>query len=96
MGLAVAVHILEEVLTGQILAAPDVETWDELLRDLSERNAFDPTSERGHARLTPFLATYGAKKLIHGHTPIPYVTDKTPDQINVHGFITVSGEKMSK
>jgi len=65
----------------QILEAADAATWDDLLHDLSERHAFDATTDRGASRLTTFLATYGARRLIHGHTPIPYVGDVPPEDV---------------
>lgn len=66
---------------GDVLARPDEKTWNELLEDLSDRHRFDPTFEHGAARLVPFLATFGARILIHGHTPIPFVTGQPAEQV---------------
>lgn len=60
-------HVNHEV--ASVLATPNRAHWDRLLDNLSERNAFrDPTS--GRVRLIALLATYGARRLVHGHTPI--------------------------
>lgn len=65
-----------------MLAVPDEAAWDEFLSDISDRHGFDPTTEHGTARLSSFLAVFGARGLVHGHTPIPYVTGQSPDEIS--------------
>jgi hypothetical protein len=49
---------------------PDVDAWDRLLEELSARRAFDDL-ERGRANLVGTLGRFGARRLVHGHTPIP-------------------------
>ena len=49
-----------------LLAARDPGAWDRLLERFSRRLAFtEPTL------LEPFLARFGAERLVHGHTPVP-------------------------
>ena len=77
----------------------------------SLKNYFDSgrAKAKGETRsFTEFLAADGTemihfigKDIIYFHTlfwpaMLKYSGYKTPDQINVHGFITVSGDKMSK
>jgi hypothetical protein len=66
---------------ADILAKPDESNWNELLEDLSDRHRFELTAENGGTRLIAFLATFGARTLIHGHTPISYVTGQSPEEI---------------
>lgn len=67
---------------NQLLAAPDEHEWDALLEAISERHAFDETTDRGSQRIVPFLVTFGAKRLIHGHTPISYVSGQPASEIS--------------
>ena len=66
---------------ADILQHPDAATWDQLLERLSERLAFDTSASGSTARLVTFLATYGARRLVHGHTPISYMTGRAAQEI---------------
>lgn len=56
----------------RLLRSDDQEAWDRLLDDFAERRAFDGPG--GSAASARFLARYGGRQLIHGHTPIEKVT----------------------
>lgn len=56
----------------QALQRNDVEeTWD-LFRKFTKRFAF--RDEGGTQAVRELLDTYGAKRIVHGHSPIPYLT----------------------
>jgi len=59
-----------------ILVSDDSAAWDQILEDFSERLHF--MGEENAPVLMQFLTTFGATNLIHGHTPIPYVTKMEP------------------
>ncbi|HET7579699.1 MAG TPA: metallophosphoesterase family protein [Bacillales bacterium] len=63
-----SVDAVNQSLTS-ILHSEDPEIWDQLLEDFCERLTFwkDPACIKG------FLGKYGGLRLIHGHTPIPYM-----------------------
>lgn len=85
----------------QILHSDETEAWDQLLEDFSERMAFSSSPTRGAANANRCLDTFGGEQIIHGHTPIQYVTDtispSTPyiycDErcVNVDGGIYLGG-----
>ncbi|RKN07247.1 metallophosphoesterase [Streptomyces radicis] len=57
----------------QALQRNDVEeTWD-LFRKFTKRFAFKD-DESGPAAVRELLDTYGGKRVVHGHSPIPYLT----------------------
>jgi hypothetical protein len=65
----------------QALQRNDVtETWD-LFRKFTKRFAF--RDEDGPQAVRELLETYGGKRVVHGHSPIPYLTGgeagRTPD-----------------
>jgi len=47
------------------------DVWDALLRDVSDRFAFQKID--GAERAVELLRAYGGERVVHGHTPIPYV-----------------------
>jgi hypothetical protein len=55
-----------------VLANGRIWAWDQLLDNFSDRRAFLGDAGPGQAR--EFLATYGGRHIIHGHTPISKVT----------------------
>ena len=59
-----------------VLASDDRQAWGQLLDAFAERLAF--TGEGGEARAVAFLRLYGGSRLIHGHTPIPFLTGEPP------------------
>ena len=56
--------------------------WDDLLGLFSERRAFDESSTGGAERAAHILRRYGARRLVHGHTPISYVNGASPEDVS--------------
>ncbi len=64
-----------------ILSGDEDRAWDLLLDYFSQRRAFqDP--ERGAARVARFLALYGGRHFVHGHTPIGKLNGQKPEQVS--------------
>jgi hypothetical protein len=66
---------------GDILDSDGQASWDMLLGQFTQRRAFSGGSAAGAQRLGAFLEKFGASRLIHGHTPIPLVTDTPARQV---------------
>jgi hypothetical protein len=64
---------------GEILHGDDVEAWDRLLDAFAEHRAF--LGPEGCVRLEGVLETFGGRKLVHGHTPVPRVTRQPPETV---------------
>lgn len=69
---------IEEVNSNvrAVLQGDHPRRWDRLLGEFAERRAFErrKTVER-------FLRTYGGTRIVHGHTPIPYVARVEPAEV---------------
>lgn len=59
---------------GELLRDDKPHEWEQLLDDFSERMAFSG-SARGAANADRYLDTFGGEQIVHGHTPIQYVTE---------------------
>jgi hypothetical protein len=65
---------------AEVLAAPvDVEEVDELTHMMTKRFAF--SSDEGAAAARDFLAGYGGRQIVHGHSPVPLVLGKEPRDV---------------
>ena len=64
-----------------ILQSHHAPAWDRLLDVFSERRAFVGTRMDGRARATAFLSAFGARQLIHGHTPISSMCSLSPEDV---------------
>jgi sugar/nucleoside kinase (ribokinase family) len=55
---------------SEVLSRADAERWDHVLGDMTQRRAFvqDPSL------VDDLLHRFGGRQLVHGHTPIPYLT----------------------
>ena len=53
-----------------LLRSDDERAWDQLLGDFSERLTF----HKEPAKAAEFLRIYGGRRLVHGHTPVSYMT----------------------
>jgi len=62
-----------------LLMSEDVELWDGFLSMFTDRLAFFD-GEIGEAVAIDFLRQFGGRQIIHGHTPIPLVTDFAPEE----------------
>ncbi|HYF78955.1 MAG TPA: metallophosphoesterase [Symbiobacteriaceae bacterium] len=63
---------------GRVLQSDDPAVWDQLLGDFSERNAF---LDGGADAARKFLATYGGRQIVHGHTPIHRMAGQRADEV---------------
>jgi hypothetical protein len=83
-------HTIDEVnrAISAILRGDDACAWDALLHRFTQRSIFTdavpanaqpaslPVGASGADRAREFLRIFGGRQLIHGHTPIHYVTGK--------------------
>ncbi len=66
---------------GALLRDDDDEEWDQLLQDFAERMTFISSEFDGSSNATQMLSWYGGEQIIHGHTPIQYLSDEiSPDK----------------
>lgn len=68
-------HHIHEILVGD-----NDHEWDELLAQFSRRREF-LHSEEGEHRVDDFLRAFGGKRVVHGHTPIPYLRGVPADEV---------------
>jgi hypothetical protein len=66
---------------GSIIEAGNPEEWDRLLEQFSERRAFDDSASGGAERAAAFLRHFGARRLVHGHTPISLAQGGTAEDV---------------
>ncbi|RIK35128.1 MAG: metallophosphoesterase [Chloroflexi bacterium] len=71
---------VNQVIT-ELLKSEDPFVWQSLLETFTERLAFFENHREGASIASAFLAAFGAAQLIHGHTPIPYMTGKPAAQV---------------
>lgn len=64
----------------RVLHSGDATQWDELLGYSGERLVFSSHGD-GKPRAEKFLAQFGGKQIIHGHTPIPHLSKETYDRV---------------
>ena len=64
----------------RILHDDNATDWDLLLDYFSQRRAFQD-AERGPARVQRFLALYGGRRFVHGHTPIGKLSGRKPEAV---------------
>lgn len=65
----------------ELLKSDDPWVWHSLLDTFTERLAYFENHTLGASIASAFLASFGAHQLIHGHTPIPYMTGKPAAQV---------------
>jgi hypothetical protein len=65
-----------------VLRSSDLDAWDALMEAYFERGAF-ARGERGTRNARTMLDRFGGSLIVHGHTPIPYLTGQDPHA--VHG-----------
>lgn len=58
-----------------ILHSGDIPSWARLLDHFAERMSFIPARRNGVNRAVNFLRHFGGLQIVHGHTPIQYLTD---------------------
>jgi hypothetical protein len=62
-----------------VLASGDPVPWRRLFGEFCERHHF--AGSGGEARAAAFLRWFGGTRIIHGHTPIPYLTRQHPADV---------------
>lgn len=55
--------------------------WERLLDDFSRRKEFFEPPGEALSRAEAFLNQLGGEKIIHGHTPIPLMTNQPPEEV---------------
>lgn len=63
---------------GRVVHSDDPAVWDRLLGEFSERNAF---LDGGAEAARQFLATYGGRQIVHGHTPLHRMSGQPPAEV---------------
>lgn len=67
-----------------LLENGSAEAWDALLDAFSRRFEFDEKrSSQAGAMLEQVFNTYGGTQLVHGHTPISYMTGQDAETVSV-------------
>jgi diadenosine tetraphosphatase ApaH/serine/threonine PP2A family protein phosphatase len=59
---------------ARILESDDVTAWDRFLREAAQRRSFLDSKPLGGALARNMLRRFGGRQIVHGHTPIPYLT----------------------
>ena len=72
----------------EILAGDDPEAWYLLLDRFTQRHAF--AAPGNPAPAARFLARYGGRQIVHGHTPIPLVTSR-PAEAATAAYVYAAG-----
>jgi hypothetical protein len=62
-----------------VLHSDDPRRWARLMEDFASRREFEETSIGGPERAQSFMNHFGAKRLVHGHTPIRPSTGNPED-----------------
>ncbi len=66
---------------GALLRDDNDSDWDQLLEDFAERMAFAMSDFEGGSNAALMLSVYGGEQIIHGHTPIQYLSNEIfPDK----------------
>lgn len=63
----------------QVLRGGAPEAWQHLLDQFGEHRAF--SGPDGEANLEAYLRAFGARQLIHGHTPVPRMLQAPPESV---------------
>jgi hypothetical protein len=59
-----------------VLTSDDPARWDRLFGEFCDRHLF--AGRDGEAQAAAFLRRFGGERIVHGHTPIPYLTGQRP------------------
>jgi len=65
----------------RVLVCGDADTYDQLLAHGGDRLAFASSPRDGAQRARQFLAQFGGRQIIHGHTPIPILSGEQLDRV---------------
>lgn len=83
---------VEEVNAGmaRALQSGAAEAYNQLLAFAGERLVFSPKRPDGVARARQFLAQFGGRQIIHGHTPIPTLNGEPIERVT-RAFVYADG-----
>jgi hypothetical protein len=75
-------HSIPEVnqTVSRMLQSRDPMVWDRLFGDFCERLAF-ADAQTGVANADELLRRFGGRHIVHGHTPIPFVTGQPAAEV---------------
>lgn len=76
--------------TTQALRGENATAYDQLLSYGGERLVFSTRDPSGTARARQFLAQFGGKQIIHGHTPIPMLSGEPLERVT-RAFVYADG-----
>lgn len=76
--------------TTRVLQSGSAEAYDRLLAYAGERLVYSPKRPDGTARARQFLAQFGGRQIIHGHTPIPTLNGEPIDRVT-RAFVYADG-----
>lgn len=76
--------------TTRALTNGGADAYDQLLAYSGERLVFGPKEPNGVSRARQFLARFGGKQIIHGHTPIPTLNGEPLDRVT-RAFVYADG-----
>jgi hypothetical protein len=65
----------------ELLADDHLHRWENTLRAFAEHRAFSGLGITGQQRAEQVLRYYGARRLVHGHTPIPIAKGEPAEQV---------------
>jgi hypothetical protein len=64
---------------AEILGGRDRQAWNQLIERFTGHRAF--LAPGGEALLARYLATYGGRRLVHGHSPLARFTGQAPESV---------------
>ncbi len=65
----------------ELMQSSALYEWENALRAFSEHRAFCALGMTGQSRAEQVLRFFGARHLVHGHTPIPVATGESAEQV---------------
>ena len=68
-------------LVGDVMASDEPVAWEALFAAFTQRMEFFTKDATGAALAAAFLATLGAERIVHGHTPIHYMTGQQAAEV---------------
>lgn len=76
-------HTVEQVNSSfaRLMESDDLRGWEITLNAFSEHRAFSELGITGKQRARQLLKLFGARQLIHGHTPISFANGMPPEQV---------------
>jgi hypothetical protein len=84
-----SIATVNRVFAG-VLHSREPALWDSLLYAFSDRMAFFGEQTLGATFASIFLSTFGGRQIVHGHTPISYLTRQPASQV-VAPFVYADG-----